>query len=108
MTGIRFSSTQRRTVSRTARSSSFRSESKPRKSTPVNWDVTMPVAIQLPLLRWRFGRKDRRVPEGAGAGLFGGDLPCLLHHVHRSGLRPDAASPFGGPHLRELGAEQNQ
>jgi hypothetical protein len=45
MTGIRFSSTQVRTVSRTARSSSERSESKLRKSTPVNWEVPVAVAI---------------------------------------------------------------
>src|SRR5688572_19765286 len=45
MTGMRFSSTQVRTVSRTARSSSERRLSKFRKSTPANWDVGAAVAI---------------------------------------------------------------
>src|SRR5215208_5115563 len=45
ISGIKFSSTQMRTVSRTARSSSERSESMFRKSTPVNGDTAAPVAI---------------------------------------------------------------
>src|SRR5919112_1712846 len=45
MIGIRFSSTQVRTVSRMARSSSDRRESRLRKSTPVNWEVPVAVAI---------------------------------------------------------------
>jgi len=45
MTGIRFSSTQVRTVSRTARSSSDSRLSKWRKSTPVNWDAAAAVAM---------------------------------------------------------------
>ena len=45
MTGIRCSSTQARTVSRTARSSSLRRLSTFRKSTPVNWDVAAAVAM---------------------------------------------------------------
>src|SRR5687768_18314553 len=42
---MRFSSTQERTVSRTARSSSERRESRFRKSTPVNWEVALAMAM---------------------------------------------------------------
>ena len=64
MTGMRFSSTQVRTVSRTARSSSDRSESKLRKSTPVNWEVAAAVAISSSGMGgWLAGGKVARRPR---------------------------------------------
>src|SRR6476469_7132765 len=88
-----------------ARSSSLRSESKLRKSTPVNWDVTMPVAMRDALDRGCWcGRKDRR-KRGATGGEHPGSGPLaeqplrqrpvvLIVDVHAAGrVHPVAHHP---------------
>src|SRR5687768_2690310 len=96
MTGMRFSSTQVRRVSRTARSSSERRLSRFRKSTPVNWAAAAAVAMES-LYVGRFnGQRDKIVRPlahrtGAG-GTFMADLPLATSQVVMPArLRPVSA-----------------